>query len=337
MEKLKELLPALVADANLAPSVHNIQPSRWRLNGDQLQMLGDTTRSIPIADPANRDWRLSHGAQFEGMEIALNAAGYGFEAVDVVAPQDIASNDRLAEIVTARVVRLDHLTTAAGIDLKYARRRQSWRGSFRPVDQAATDALSQLSTARPECAFVTGHDDLREVASLYDAASIHFLRDEAHRDELLGWMRLGTSHASYRRDGLNSVALNLGAVEAWAAGLILGPLFRALDSIGLASLLLSEAGKNETAAAIVLMPRPRDEDPFDTGRHFYRLWLDFERYGFQACPMSVLIDWDESRKQLEAKLGMASEQRFSAAFRIGFAKGDPAYRRARLPTSELIV
>ncbi len=337
MEALKELLPSLVGDANLAPSVHNIQPSRWRLTGDQLQLLGDTTRSIPVADPAHRDWRLSHGAQFQGMEIALNAAGFGFTELEVLDPQDIPSNDDFAKVATAQVVRLDTTKTAAETELKLARQRQSWRGSFRPADETITEALSQLSTARPECAFLTGQHALGEMASLYDVASMHFLRDQPHRKELLHWMRLGPSHGSFERDGLNSVALGLNAVEAWAAGLVLGPMFGALDRLGLASSLLSEAGKNNSAAAIVLMPRPGDEDPFDTGRHFYRLWLDFERYGFQACPMSVLIDWDNSRSQLEAKLGITGDQKLRAAFRIGFANGKAAYRRARLPVRELIV
>ena len=70
-----DLLKAALDEARLAPSVHNVQPTRWRLAGDRLLLLGDPTRAIPVADPAGRDWRLSHGAHFEGLALALAARG----------------------------------------------------------------------------------------------------------------------------------------------------------------------------------------------------------------------------------------------------------------------
>ena len=69
------LLRTVVAEARLAPSVHNVQPSRWRLVGNRLLLLGDPSRAIPVADPAGRDWRLSHGAHLEGLALALAARG----------------------------------------------------------------------------------------------------------------------------------------------------------------------------------------------------------------------------------------------------------------------
>ena len=42
----------LVAEANLAPSVHNTQPARWRfLPGGRMLLLEDVRRRIPFADP----------------------------------------------------------------------------------------------------------------------------------------------------------------------------------------------------------------------------------------------------------------------------------------------
>ena len=68
------LLKAALDEARLAPSVHNVQPTRWRLAGDRLLLLGDPARTIPVADPAGRDWRLSHGAHFEGLVAGARGA-----------------------------------------------------------------------------------------------------------------------------------------------------------------------------------------------------------------------------------------------------------------------
>ncbi len=56
---MSELSPddsrALVAEARLAPSVHNIQPTRWRISGVTVDLLGDLARAVPVADPVGRD------------------------------------------------------------------------------------------------------------------------------------------------------------------------------------------------------------------------------------------------------------------------------------------
>jgi len=59
-----ELLRDLVAEARLAPSVHNIQPTRWRgLPDGRLALVDDRSVRAPAADPSGHDVRVSHGAE----------------------------------------------------------------------------------------------------------------------------------------------------------------------------------------------------------------------------------------------------------------------------------
>jgi len=104
--------------------------------------------------------------------------------------------------------------------------------------------------------------------SLADAASLHFLRDDEHRRELLAWMRLSAYHQNFHRDGLNARAMNLSRFGAWGAGLVLGSLFVPLDRLGFAAPIVNEASKARTAAAIALFHRPVGEDPFFPGAPF---------------------------------------------------------------------
>ena len=80
------------------------------------------------------------------------------------------------------------------------------------------------------------------------ARRCYFLRDDAHRAELIEWLRLSRAHPRYQRDGLNAEAMQLSGVEAFGAGLVLGPLFRPLDRVGLAAPLVRETGKTASAA-----------------------------------------------------------------------------------------
>src|SRR5262249_30200177 len=225
---LPDTLKEIIAEARLAPSVHNVQPSRWRPAGDQVLLLGDTSRAIPVADPTGRDWRLSHGAHFEGLAMAL--ARRGAQVVDLSLRPEQPLSGGLMEIAQFAVASGGDAATAEPVE-----GRMSWRGSFKPVDEATRFDLARLAGEGDDVTLVTDREGISDAAGMGDRAALHFLRDEEHRAELLMWMRLSRHHPGYRRDGLNAAAMHMSPVEAWGAGLVLGPLFRPLDRLGMAA------------------------------------------------------------------------------------------------------
>ncbi len=164
-----------------------------------------------------------------------------------------------------------------------------------------------------------------------------FLRDHDHRRELLHWMRLSRTHSCWSRDGLNAESMDLGQLEAAAARLVLGPLFRPLDRLGAAAPLLAERPKTESAAAILLFHRPIGEDPVETGRAFYRRWLAIEGAGLAACPMSVLADCPRTNRLLASAYSIPKARELIGVFRTGEAPANLKPERVRLPVTELIV
>jgi hypothetical protein len=322
---------ALVAEARLAPSVHNIQPSRWRLQGGWISLLGDTARAIPVADPEGRDWRISHGAALEGMAMALAARGLAMANLKALdRPPESASG--LQPILGFDVITGTRATTVDNAII----RRTSWRGAFNPVTAESNAALDRLAVLRDDLALLRGLA-VKDMALLSDKAGLHFLRDSSHRAELLQWMRLSRGHADYHRDGLNAEMMQLGALEAFGAGLVLGPLFNVLDRLGLAGMLVSEAAKTVSAAAIAVLHRPDGEDTITSGRAFYAAWLAMETCGLQGAPLSVLADWDVARNELMQRCAIPAGRRIISAFRIGEPAAAPRTSHARLPVDELIV
>lgn len=332
IELSTDVLRELVAEARLAPSVHNVQPSRWRLAGSRVLLLGDPSRAIPVADPAGRDWRLSHGTQLEGLSLALGARGARLADLRVHVAEAAPGPDGLVPIAEASIA-----DDASAAPREPVSARRSWRGQFKPVDSETRADLARLSAERDDCILVTDRAMIADIAQLADRAGLYFLRDDRHRAELLQWMRLSKSHPRYQLDGLNAEAMSLSAIEAWGAGLVLGPLFRPLDRVGLAAPLVRETAKTSSAAAIVLFHRPAGEDAFDSGRAFYRAWLAMERCGFKGCPISVLADWDESRTTLARRCAVPVGRHIVSVFRIGRPDGTPSGVRARLPVEALIV
>ena len=325
-----ELLRDLVAEARLAPSVHNIQPTRWRVLPDgRLALVDDKTVRAPVADASGHDVRISHGAALEGMCLALNRRG--------LAAADIGVGE---QHLSPQYAALCTMSIRAGAACDRLRdrvvRRMSWRGTFTasPEDEAA---LRQLAAARDDAIVIRDRAAIVEIAAWADAAEYSFLRSADHRRELLQWMRLSPSHPLYSESGLNREALAMNAIEATGARFVLGLLFPVVDKLGLGPSLVSDRAKASSAAAIVLFTRPEGEDPFVSGRHFYRVWLEIDRAGFSACPISALADHAVFNGKLRALGHVADGKRLVNVFRIGRPSTQQSPRHFRLPVDQLIV
>ena len=61
--------------ATLAPSGHNTQPWKFRLNGNQITMLPDLVRRTPIVDPDDHHLFVSLGCAAENLSLACGARG----------------------------------------------------------------------------------------------------------------------------------------------------------------------------------------------------------------------------------------------------------------------
>jgi len=325
-----DLLRELVAEARLAPSIHNIQPTRWRLLADGLlALVDDSTVRAPVADPSGHDVRLSHGAALEGMSIALNRRG--LRIADVVFAEQ-ALSPRYSSLCT--------LTIGDGTDpdplLANVMLRTAWRGTFVPAPENDT-ALAQLAASRNDAICINDRHAITEIVDWADQAELSFLRKNEHRRELLTWMRLSPSHPLYLQNGLNREALALNAFEAAGASFVLGRLFPTLDRIGVAAPLVSDRAKTSSAAGIILFCRPKGEDPLISGRHFYRLWLEINRAGLAACPISSLADHPAFNDKLRKVGKVGEDRRLVNVFRVGRPAKPQPLRHFRLPVDQLIV
>lgn len=62
--------------ASRAPSVHNTQPWRWRVDATSLQLYADPGRQLPNTDPDGRDLMLSCGTALHHCVAAFAAVGW---------------------------------------------------------------------------------------------------------------------------------------------------------------------------------------------------------------------------------------------------------------------
>jgi hypothetical protein len=154
-------LRSLVAAAIAAPSVHNVQPARWRIDGAALILLEDMARRLTVGDPLGNDAEISLGAAAEGAAIAASAAGLAtrVERLDGVAAGGLRPVARLSFVPSAEPDPL----------LAVLEARASWRGAFlppSPQDLAAAQALAGEGRI-----VVSDPVAIAAAAALYDRAS----------------------------------------------------------------------------------------------------------------------------------------------------------------------
>lgn len=117
-----DVLHAALELAVRAPSIHNTQPWRFRVDDDgTLHLYADPTRRLPATDPDERDLMISCGAVLHHLRTALAALGY--LAVTDYLP-DPTNPNHLATIETIpRPATRDALTLAVSIPRRHSDRR----------------------------------------------------------------------------------------------------------------------------------------------------------------------------------------------------------------------
>ena len=326
----RELQLELVREAARAPSVHNVQPARWRFGSDGTVVLFRALdRVLPVADPTGHDVAASLGAAFEGMAIALSRAGYTLGPP--VVEQDASAPD-CAPVVTAAIGRGGRPDPLAA----HVEERRSHRGKFAPGRAGDRAALAALSA--DDVRVVLSPEEIAAIAPLHDAATWSFeSRPDYHR-ELWSWLRLSSGDPRYSRDGLSADCLALSSLERRAARLLLEPRrFALLARLGVARKLIAESAQVRSALGIVLFTPRATNSPFDVGRRFYRVWLAIAAAGLCAVPMSATADAPGVNGIVTACYGIPADRRLANLLRVGRAPARGVAKSARLPAAELLV
>ena len=326
-----DLQRALVAEAARAPTVHNVQPARWRFLPDGgVELHRAVDRTLPIADPTGHDLRVSLGAAWEGMSIALSRHGLGLS--EPVFAEDAREEDGLIAVASARLI----VGVAPDPLAAHVETRRSYRGRFLPLPDGVMRRLTAIGGE--DVRWVADGARIVEMAPLYDEASISFVSQPAYHAELYRWMRLSPRHPDWARDGLNAECMALSGVERAAASVLLRPrVFGLLKRVGAARAVISEAAQIRGASAILLFTPRREMSDFAVGRLFYRLWLEVAALGAGMVPMSALADSPETRDRLCREHGVPDSRRLANVLRVGAVPPGAAARSPRLPVDELLV
>jgi len=238
----------LVELACRAPSVHNTQPWRWRVDGHRVELHADRTRQLEVADPHGRNLLLSCGAALHHARVAATSLGY--DAV-VERHLDPARPDLLA---TLDLVGTDREPTISGeLHLLLARRTDRRRFTSWPVAEEHLQALARGVGGRDVQAVpLTGTAERLRAGVLVGRAAALQDEDPRYAAEERHWSSRLRSNLLAAPDGVIAVCTADDGPAAWvAAGEAMSELWLRAARDGLSVVPLSQVVEVEETRRVL--------------------------------------------------------------------------------------
>ncbi|MBU6214804.1 hypothetical protein KGM48_03120 [Patescibacteria group bacterium] len=202
-EQIRFLLTAAVR----APSTHNCQPWRFRVENNRLLVYRDTRIRLPQSDPENRYAHISIGFLLHHIDLLGKWLS--------MAPQIslVNGDEHVAEITFSPATKAEEIPPLVVAIFK----RRNRRGVFedKPISQSIFDEATKMqmpSFIPPEVKVVT---DRAALASIADATSGNMKRvykRRVFRREMSSWI---TPNNSTRKDGIPGYSLNQPTFMSW--------------------------------------------------------------------------------------------------------------------------
>jgi nitroreductase len=310
-------LDFLLNYAILAPSSHNTQPWRFRINAMDVELFADRRRALPVVDPHDRELTMSCGAALFHLRVAAEYFGHRYR-IDLL--PDPADEDLLARFHLG----LSGETSSDDILLFHSiTKRHTNRQAFLPdpIPQSVLELLTE--SARKESAWlrlVEGEEERNWLADQIAEADRQQWSERAFREELARWLRTQPDRAS---DGL--VVQTMG-VRDWMA--FMAPLLvRTFDRGGGEAAKDREIALHSPVLAVLGTETDNPRSWMAAGQALASVLLHARSEDVWVSFLNQPIEVPEIRQQMAAGLGLAGYPQL--LLRLGYGpQASPSPRRS---------
>jgi len=316
-------LRLLVRYAILAPSGHNTQPWKFRIDDRYLELQADRSRALPVVDPADRALTISCGAALEHLVVAARYFGLEIE----VEPLPGTDPDLLARISISGEAEPNDDDRSL---FRAMSNRRTTRGRYdpRPVSNDVLDLCRHRAASRAANLLLITDPGIRsKLADLVAEGDRRQFDDPAFRDELAAWIR---SRRSSRKDGVSADGFGMPDVMSPISAFVV----RHFD-VGEKTALADRDKVNAVSAQMAVLATAQDEPIawLNTGRALSQVLLTLADAGATAAFLNQPIEVPELRPRLQRLVDSVDQPQL--LLRLGYGPDIPA--AARRPVSEVLV
>jgi hypothetical protein len=318
---------AILYYASLAPSGHNCQPWRVRIEAPGIWVVeADFDRELPAVDPHNRELLLSLGAFVENLSLAAGAMGLS------------SDTEVTAKTFTDRDVVRILLRKGQPTDypIQRLKLRRTVRHGQEPKELKGSD-VNALSKPLGDRLFYfprgSSHADCIRDAAV-ENYRIQTQRDDAQQ-ELVRWLRLSDQDARCHYDGLTTEGMEIEGLKGWFVRQFVRPddfLTARYRQRGID--LTADLAQQGGGWFIVTSPGTTVEDLINTGRRFERMALSARERGIGIHPMTQILEEPQGIEQIIANHSNHIFPQF--VLRVGYLEKYPDPVTLRRPVERFV-
>jgi hypothetical protein len=312
----------LIATAARAPSIHNSQPWRFRVDEEAVELWADPARRTRD-DAIGREMLISCGAALFGLRLAVRSLGH-LPVVDLLPdPSQLRLLARVRVATGARVIELNELERRM---LAAVPHRHTHRGPFvaEPLPPGLLAGLQNDALTEGATLALVGEglpaDRLARLAAAAQRASL----DEGERAGIRRWTRSPQHPAA---DGIPAAALVAGPAEAEP-----GRLPQRDFDLGAGLGLLPGGGAPPAATAVLVTAGDRRADWLRAGQALQRLLLHAASAWVFASLYTQPLENPLTRELIRDQLRLPGDPQML----LQFGRAVSAASTARRPPSELV-
>lgn len=202
--------------ATLAPSSHNTQCWKFRIEDRSIAVLPDLARRCPTVDPGDHHLFVSLGCAAENLIQAALAHGLRGQAVF-----DAAGNDTLR-------IALEPTPAVASPLFQAIPERQSTRAEYdgKPLSRQELEMLEKAGTGEGvRVILLTEREAMEQVLEYVVQGNTSQMNDPAFVEELKAWIRFSGGEAVRTGDGLYAASSGNPSLPSWLGRMLFGLFF----------------------------------------------------------------------------------------------------------------
>lgn len=311
-------LEFLLGYAILAPSPHNTQPWRFRINSKDVEIFVDSQRALPVADPEGRELVMSCGAVLFNLRVAAEHFGHQYR---IFIEPDPHNADLLArfQLDLHGEAESEHMLLFDAIA-----RRRTCRHAFEevPLPAELLEAWTQMAEQHNAWLHVITEESARlAMAELVAEGDRQQWANKAFREELSHWART-KPEASV--DGFAMAQLGVNPLLALAGTSALRT-FNLGDSQAKND---REIALHSPVLAVIGTAQDSVTDWLNAGQAMENIFLSACSEGMQASYLNQPIEQPELRGRLAQTIGRGGCPQ--ALLRLGIGPEVPATPRRQV-------
>lgn len=313
----------MVENGIKAPSGHNTQPWKFKINKDNIEVYPNLEKELPVVDKNHRELFISLGCAVENICLTANELGYNYN-VKIIEQESL----------TFIKIELKKGASTKNSLFQQINKRQTNRSIYNQkiISTDTINKLKSLNIKHPVAIhfYKNGEKDFFTLADFIYQGNQTLFSNDNFRNELLDWIRFNKKDVQKNRDGLAYNVLGSLALPKWLGRPIVKTFLKPKSQNK------KEKEKLQSSSHLVLITTQEN-----TPKNWILAGQELERFLLQCTELGIAVAFSNQPCEVEQianklKTKIAINDHFPMLLmRIGYAK--PMPYSVRKPLENVII